>query len=206
MNRIIDIKRVESNPVEPVSLDEVKAHLVITSTDDDDLLTDLICYSRKAVEEYCAVSLVPKTITLVADLSKEWELPYGPVTGIQAVQTRTGGEGSGPGVYATKESGWTTDGSDFLSFAPAEAGGFNPGAPFTGHFQWGPYASPYGCTVSRYKIIYTAGYSTPPGPLVLAIMNEIAWRYELRGSEQVGDGICYQSRTLANPFKRQLWF
>lgn len=205
-NRIIDIKRVESSPTEPVTLTEVKAHLIITSTDDDTLLTALITQCRKAIEEYCAISIVSKTITMTADLCKEWELPYGPVTGIQSVQTRTGGEGSGPGVYATQESGWTTDGEEFLTFAPTTAGTFNPGAPFTGHFQWGPYASPYGSTFMRYKIVYTAGYSTVPQALNLAIMNEIAFRYELRGNEMNFDGICFPARAIADPYKRNLWF
>jgi Phage gp6-like head-tail connector protein len=207
-NRIIDIKRVESSPTEPLDLTQVKAHLIITSTDDDTLLTALITQCRKAVEEYCAISIVAKTVTMTADLCKEWELPYGPVTGIQSVATRTGGEGSGPGVYATQNSGWTTDGEEFLSFSPAIAGGFNPGAPFTGFFQWGPYASPHGRGYNRYKIVYTAGYSTVPEPLKLAILNEIAYRYEKRGEARDPNdmGICLFARVIADPYKRLLWF
>lgn len=208
-NRIIDIKRVESSPTEPVDLTTVKSHLIISSTDDDTMLTALITQCRKAIEEYCAVSIVSKTITLIADLCKEWELPYGPVTGIQGVSTRTGGEGSGPGVYATQESGWSTDGSEFLSFSPSTAGGFNPGSPFRGYFQWGPYASPYGqLPLNRYKIIYTTGYLTVPDPLKLAILNEIAYRYERRGEQSdVKDfGLCETSRAIADPFQRKLWF
>lgn len=205
-NRIIDVKKVESSPAEPLTLTQVKAHLIITSTDDDTMLTALITQCRIAVEEYCAISVVSKTITLIADLCREWELPYGPVTGIQSVATRTGGEGSGPGVYATQDSGWTTDGSEFLSFCPAPAGGFNPGVPFTGYFQWGPYASPFGFRGNRYKIIYTAGYSTVPELLKLAILNEISFRYENRGDMKDFDGICFAAQTIADPFKRKLWF
>lgn len=203
-NRIIDIKRTESSPTEPVTLTQVKAHLIITSTDDDTLLTALITSCRKAIEEYCALSIVPKTITLIADLCKEWELPYGPATGILQVSTRTGSEGSGPGTYQTQTSGWTTDGDEFLSFSPSNAGGFNPGSPFRGFFQWGPYASPYAYGENRYKIIYTAGYSTVPDLLKLAILNEITFRYENRGEQT--EGICFAARTIADPLKRQLWF
>jgi hypothetical protein len=206
MNRIIDIKKQELNAVEPLSLDEVKKHLIITFNDDDDYLTSLITQCRRAVEEYCAISIVQKTITLIADLYKEWELPYGPVTGILSVSTRTGTEGSGPGTYETQTSGWATDGSEFISFTPA-VGGFNPGSPFTGFFQWGTYASERSM-VNRYKIIYTTGYSTFPEALKLAIMNEIAFRYELKGNNvDLKDfGICFPSRTIADPYKRQLWF
>lgn len=205
-NRIIDIRRTESNPSEPLTLTQVKAHLIITSTDDDTMLTELITQCRKSVEDYCAISIVVKTITLIADLCKEWELPYGPVTGIQGVLTRTGNEGSGPGTYETQTSGWTTDGDEFLSFSPAAGGGFNPGSPFTGHFQWGPYASPYGFGINRYKIIYTAGYTTVPEPLKLAILNEIAFRYEHRGEGDEFNGICLAAQRIAEPFKRMLWF
>lgn len=205
-NRIIDIKRVESSPTEPVTLTQVKAHLIITVTDDDTMLTALITQCRKAIEEYCAISIVPKTVTLIADLCKEWELPYGPVTGIQSVATRTGSEGSGPGTYETQTSGWGTEGEEFLSFVPAGGGGFNPGAPFTGYFQWGPYASPYAHGFNRYKIVYTAGYGTVPEPLKLAILNELAFRYERRGETGEFDGISINARMIAGPFKRELWF
>lgn len=204
-NRIIDIKRTESSPTEPVTLTQVKAHLIITSTDDDTLLTALITSCRKAIEEYCAISIVVQDVTVIADLCKEWELPYGPTYGrISSVQTRTGGEGSGPGIYTTQISGWTIDGSDFNVFSPSNAGGFNPGAPFRGFFKWGPYASPYAYGENRYKIIYTAGYSSVPDLLKLAILNEITFRYENRGESP--DGICFAARTIADPLKRQLWF
>lgn len=205
-NRIIDVKRVESSPTEPVTLAQVKSHLIITVTDDDTMLTALITSCRKAIEEYCAISIVVKTVTLIADLCKEWELPYGPVTGIQGVSTRTGSEGSGPGTYATQTSGWTTDGNEFVSFIPSGVGGFNPGTPFTGYFQWGPYVSERGYPCTRYKIIYTSGYSTVPEPLKLAILNEIAFRYERRGETGEFDGICLNARMIAGPFQRKLWF
>lgn len=205
-NRIIDIKRVESSPTEPVTLAQVKSHLIITSTDDDTMLTALITQCRQAIEEYCALSIVPKTITLIADLCKEWELPYGPVTGIQGVATRTGTEGSGPGTYATATTGWSYEGQEFLTFIPSGAGGFNPGEPFRGYFQWGPYASPYGqVPYNRYRIIYTAGYATVPDGLKLAILNELSFRYENRGNVAM-TGICEAAQILANPYQRKLWF
>lgn len=205
-NRIIDIKRVESSPTEPLILAQVKAHLIITFTDDDTLLTALITSCRKAIEEYCAISIVTKNVTLIADLCKEWELPYGPVTGLQGVFTRTGTEGSGPGTYATQTSGWTTEGEEFLSFVPFGPYGFNPGVPFTGFFQWGPYATYPSFPYNRYKIVYTAGYGTVPEPLKLAILNEIAFRYERRGETGEFEGICLTARMIAGPFQRKLWF
>lgn len=204
-NRIIDIKRVESSPTEPLTLTQVKAHLIITATDDDTLLTALITSCRRVIEEYCAISIVTKTVTLIADLCREWELPYGPVTTVTSVSTRTGSSGSGPATYQAQTSGWETEGSDFLSFIPGGEGWFNPGVPFRGYFQWGPYASPYGYGFNRYKIVYTAGYATVPEPLKLAILNEIAYRYEHRGEGEL-TGICDAARVISGPFRRELWF
>lgn len=195
-NRIIDIKRVESSPAEPVTLAEVKAQLIITFTDDDTKLTQLITQARKAIENYCAISIVAKTITMVADLYVEKELPYGPVTGIQAAQTRSGTQGSGPTQYETATGQWQTEGDEFLSFRPPLCGTFDINAPYTGIDQ--------ASYPNRWRIVYTAGYTTVPDDLKLAIMEEIAFRYEHRGNEP---NVVYseQAQALAFPYKRLLW-
>lgn len=203
-NRIIDIKKTETGS-DPVTLAQAKSHLIITFTDDDTLITSLITQCRQAIEEYCAISIVQKTIVFIADLFKEWELPYGPVIGIQSVQTRTGTEGSGPATYETQTSGWEQEGYEFMTFIPSPNPGLNPRSPFTGHFQWGPDASTNACG-NRYKITYIAGYSTVPEALKLAILNEIAYRYELKGADKEFIGICNSARVIAGPYKRELWF
>lgn len=204
-NNLIDIKRVESSPTEPCTLSQAKAQLIVTYTDDDTLITSLITKARKMIENYCNISIVAQSITMIADLYNEWELPYGPVTGITGVQTRTGNEGSGPGTYTTQTSGWSTDGTQFLSFRPAGAGGFNPGAPFTGYFQWGPYASPYDqYPYNRYKITYTTGYAVVPDDLIQAVLIQINFLYEHRG-EEIGADVCEEAKIVANPYKRTLW-
>lgn len=201
-NRTIDIKRVESSPTEPVTLTEAKSHLIISFTDDDTLISSLITQARKIIENYCAISIVAQTVTLIADLFNEWELPYGPVTGIQSVATRTGNEGSGPGIYETQTSGWVQEGEQFITFIPAGTG-FNAGAPFTGHFQWGPYASKFGqYPGNRYKIVYTTGYSTVPDDLKLSILHQIAFMYENRGNQDISS----TAQAFAFPYKRTLWF
>lgn len=198
-NRIIDIKRVEGSVTEPVTLTQVKAHLIITSADDDTLLTSLITQARKSIEEYCAISIVAKTVTLTADLYKEWELPYGPVTGVTYVATTSpNSEGSGPQTFTTAPTGWSTDGQEFISFNPGAIGEWDWGDPEPRN--WNSRYWP-----NRYKIIYTVGYGTVPEDLKLAILNEIAYRFERRG-EGDGNGICEAARIIANPFKRSLWF
>ena len=204
-NNIIDIKRTESSPTEPCTLAEAKLQAVVTYSDDDTLITALITKARKMIENYCNVSIVAQTVTMIADLYNEWELPYGPVTGIAGVQTRTGTEGSGPGTYATATSGWSTDGIQFVSFFPGGAGGFNAGDPFRGYFQWGQYPSPYGqAPGNRYKITYTTGYSPVPDDLKQAVLVQIVWLYEHRGEEK-DEKICEAAQVYAGPYLRKLW-
>lgn len=205
MNNIIDIKRVENSPIEPIDLTEAKKQLIITSSDDDTLITSLITRSRKVIENFCHVSIVQKTITLIADLYQEWELPYGPVTGIQTVSTRSANEGSGPATYETPNSNWNTEGEEFVSFIPAGVPGFNVNKPFRGYFEWGPFASPYAQTPgNRYRIVYTAGYTTVPEDLKQAILIQLAWLYEHKG-EETGFTICEQAQYIAISYQRKLW-
>lgn len=192
-NRIIDIKRTESSPTEPLTLTEVKAHLLISFTDDDTLLTSLITQARKAIENYCKVSIVAQTVTMTADLFQEWELPYGPVTGIQGVATRSGTEGSGPASYETVTDGWGTDGEEFLSFDPT-------GATSSQIFSCATN------TPNRFKIIYTTGYNPVPDDLALAVLNEIAYRYENRGNQDLSTAYSPAAKAIAQPYQRMLWF
>lgn len=207
-NNIIDIKRVELNATEPVSLGEAKAQCIVTFTDDDDYIDGLITMARKAIENYCNISIVAQTVTLVADLYNEWELPYGPVTGLTSVQRRSGTEGSGPASYTSATSGWNTEGDQFMSFIPGGGGGFDPTVPFRGYFSWGPFASPYGVSPDyRYRIVYNTGPYFPED-LRQAILLQLAWLYENRGNEvdlRWAPGICEAAQRFADPHKRQLW-
>jgi uncharacterized phiE125 gp8 family phage protein len=195
-NNIIDIKRTESSPTEPCTLAEAKLQAVVTYSDDDTLITALITKARKMIENYCNVSIVAQTVTMIADLYNEWELPYGPVTAITGVQTRTGTEGSGPATYATQTAGWSSDGVEFLSFRPSDMGAFNPSVPYTGNDFRGPG--------NRYKLIYTTGYSPVPNDLKQAVLVQIVWLYEHRGEEK-DEKICEAALVYAEPYLRKLW-
>lgn len=202
-NNYVDIRRLESSPVEPVTLSQAKAQCIVTYSDDDNLIDGLITICRKAIENFCNVSIAAKTITLVADLFYEWELPYGPVTGLQSVQTRTSTQGSGLPTYQTLTSGWGVDGTEFLTFIPGT------GADAIGNY---PIATNFGVFPYRYKIQYTAGWPDCPDDLRQAILTEIAYRYEHRGDEEIinrldaaGTGVCDAARVLAQPYRRELW-
>lgn len=113
-NNYIDIKRSESSPTEPVTLAQLKAQLYITFTDDDTLLTSLITQARKAIENYCNISIVTQLVVLTADLYDEWELPYGPVTGITSVKTRSANEAAAPRLIQRQQVAGGMTGRNFL--------------------------------------------------------------------------------------------
>lgn len=98
-NRIISIKIEESDPTEPVLLADVKTRLRIDGTDYDTELTGLIKSCRQEVERTAHISIVPKTITLVADIYCQFRLPYGPVTGITSAKVSVGVETDGTTEY-----------------------------------------------------------------------------------------------------------
>jgi uncharacterized phiE125 gp8 family phage protein len=156
-NRILDIQFTETDVTEPVSLDELKAHLQIDFDDDDTYLTALITACRQAVERYCSISLVPKTVSLFAEYYCERELPYGPVVAITSCEIKTG---SG---YQSLTSGddYELDGiaNGFQTFRPFAAG--------------------------RYKIEYTAGYAAGKAPkdLLLDLKRICGYCYEHKGDE-----------------------
>ncbi len=52
---------------EPVSLAELKAHLRITVTDEDDYLTNLIVAARTEIEEYLRRKLITQTLRMTLD-------------------------------------------------------------------------------------------------------------------------------------------
>lgn len=210
---IIDINRTAGTPLIFITLDEVKAQAIITFTDDDTLLANLLKMATQHIENHCNISIQPKNIILVADWVGEWELPYGPVTVISSVQTRLVPSGSGPATYQTAQSNWVTDGTQYLTFSACNDGGFNPAIPFTGYFSWGPFASRYGQEGSpRYKITYTTGYTVPtlPDDLKQAVLLQVCWLYENRGDVNASKydwtpGVCEAAAKFADAYKRQSW-
>lgn len=54
-------------------------------------------------------------------------------------------------------------------------------------------------------ITYTAGYESVPKTLKMAILMEVAYRYEHRGDEMDDEGLCKAAIQKAKPFKRGSW-
>lgn len=207
-NSFLDVDKQESYAgQEPVSLADAKSHLRIDFSDDDSYLMRLITASRKAIENYCHISLVGKTITLtlkaeeelksnyaqpyqVREQFNEFELPYGPVRSVDAV---TSIDSDGVTVIACDPNeDYFITGKSFLSIKISNN--------FTNN-------------ILVYEVGYGTGQGTTPGPipddLWLAILNELAYRYEMRGEPQniratafTEEGVSQAARILANPHRR----
>lgn len=197
-----DIQQEESYTItEPVTLAEAKSQCIVTHTEDDDYFTNiLIPACRGVLENYCHVSLVEKTITATlriennistrfssgycrpGDQDNVIELPYGPIKEILNITQLSS---NGAVSTMTENEDYTLTATLFKNII------FNA----TGTFL----------------LVYKAGYQTViPRDLKLAILNEIAFRYEHRGDEgkkyQADQpGVCAASQVLADKYRRIAW-
>lgn len=179
----------ETGATEVLTLTQLKAHLQITYTDDDTYLTDLISACRQALEQYCNISIVQKTVTLMADLYCEYEIPYGPISAFTSASLKTG-----VGEYTVKAANtdYEVDGVDdgFKLFNPSIQG--------------------------RWKLVYTAGYDTGTAPkdLILDLKRICGYCYEnkgdqpltsLQGGQQRPRGLDEALELFASSHRRLAW-
>lgn len=188
-NLIHDVQFDETSAVEYLTLTQLKAHLQITYTDDDTYLTDLILATRQAVEQFCNLSLVTKTVTVLADLYCEREMPYGPVATFTSASIKTD-----IGEYTTQvaNTDYEVDGID---------NGFKIFRPFIS---------------GRWKLVYTAGYTAAkvPKDLILDLKRICGYCYEhkgdealtsLQGGQQRPKGLDEALELFASRHRRLLW-
>lgn len=103
-NRYIETKVIDSGD-EQVTVEQAKTYMSVTSSDYDDLITELITVARKRVEDFTHLSLVDKTVTVYIDFA-EWRickamLPYQPLGSITSVKVIQGQKDDGDPDYLT---------------------------------------------------------------------------------------------------------
>lgn len=180
-NRIVDLK-VSGKDISPVTRAQAKAHMFITHTDDDDYIDTLLEQCTSAIENYTGVPLREQTINYTFDYYEEEELPFGIVDTITEVKVRTGTASNGAAEFDTLTGDdFRTDGLEFITFCSTR----------------------YGRHYLEYDVVAPSEFTD----LKLAILNEIAYRFEKRGdesSEFIGQemGICKSARVLAMPYRR----
>ncbi len=99
-NRYIETKVIDSGD-EQVTVEQAKTYMSVTSSDYDDLITELITVARKRVEDFTHLSLVDKTVTLYVDVCKPVKMPYQPLYGITSVKVIQGQKDDGDPDYLT---------------------------------------------------------------------------------------------------------
>lgn len=204
-NTFTDVDKSESySGQEPVTLADAKRHLRVDFTDDDQLITAMITAARKSIEDFCHISLVPKTITLflraqqvpksifsqpfqVREQFNEFEIPYGPTASVDSV---TSMDSDGTTLLTCEE------GTDYFITGLA--------------YKTIRISNNFDNNI----LVYSAGYAagTVPAPLWLAILNELAYRYEYRGDPMniratafTEEGVGQSARILAKPYQRLNW-
>lgn len=195
-----DVDKQESYAgTEPVSLADAKAQLRVDFTDDDSIISRMITAARQAIENFCHISIVQKTITLTLEATESarslfaqpyqarepfnsFELPYGPIKSVDIV---TSIDSDGVSVISLAL------GKDYYLFGKS--------------FRTIKIANSF----SNNILVYTVGLIIVPEDLKLAILNEVAYRYEARGDSQniratafTQQGVCEAARVLASPYKR----
>jgi uncharacterized phiE125 gp8 family phage protein len=133
-----------------------KDWLIVSHNDDDALITQLLTAIRMHVEAITKLCLIPKTITLIAELYGSMKFPRTPMETIVEVLIKENGAYV---LLATDQ--YELDAGMLTSKR-----------------------------IGRHKIVYDAGYSATaeagpvPEDIILAMKEEIAYRYDHRGDKQ----------------------
>lgn len=155
------VRPVGDPPAAVVDLATAKAHLRVTQSAEDALITTYIAAAQAAVLAYTETSLIAQTWeALVGGVGGSTEpivLPWGPVTAVTAVESVA--------VDGTRTPlvGWVASGPVVLP--PAEGW---PAAP------------------AAVAITYAAGPETPEDPVVLALLLLLAQYYDHRAAILTG--------------------
>jgi uncharacterized phiE125 gp8 family phage protein len=153
----------------------VKPYLKISHTDEDSLLDVLITASRQMIEKWCGIAIGEQERQWIIDASCETEIPYGPVTSVDAVEYKTA---DGYEAKTLDDDYEVEDGARFPTFKPLTEG--------------------------RWKVDYTTGYTsdTIESELKTIWLKLIAHLYVNRGDS--GGTIPTDIKYALNPYKRNL--
>lgn len=90
---ILEVHRTDDNTntynTEPVTVAELKTYLQIEGTAYDGPLEIFITAARQKIENYCNVSLVPKSLVVLAELTSNYKpvsLPFGPIDSVTSIE------------------------------------------------------------------------------------------------------------------------
>lgn len=151
----------------PVSVAEAKAHLRVTSSDEDTLIELYLRAAIRRVEQYCNISLLTSTVTEIfpsfPDEMQPFDLSVQPATAVTSLSYNTT---DATGVFTT------ISGANYITEFDHNKAQIKPVT------SWD-----YDGTVLQVKVIYQAGYANAaavPANLKVAILLILADFYENR--------------------------
>lgn len=169
--------------IEPITLAEAKEYARIDGNAEDATINLLIKMARRHAEAFCGKSLVPKTVTITSfAFPYQFQMPYGPLTADNNVTK----------VVTLDQAGAETA----LTYQVNK--GLYPKIQILGGNQ-----------SFKFKMIYTAGFTTVPDDIKLALLMLVNTLYERREDVVVGSIVAefpLGVKALLMPYKTFNWF
>ena len=167
---------------EPVTLAEAKEYARIDGTLEDTLITSLIKVARLHCEAFTGKAIIRKTVTIESfSFPYQWQMPYGPLASANDV---------------TKVVTIDQNGTETALNYQVNIGLFPKIAITSGDQSF------------KFKMVYTAGFTTVPDDIKLAIKMMVNTMYERR--EDFSDLQAIPSplgvKALLMPYKTFNWF
>lgn len=143
---------------EPITTSAMKSYLKVDYSDDDTEIDELITTARKLVENHIQRKIGSQTLKAYwTKYHKYTRLPFAPINSVTTVKTID--QGTTETLTADSDYYVLGDGEDsYLEFASTGNTGL--------------------------EVVYTAGYTTVPTPIVNAIKRIVANLYEHRGDDE----------------------
>jgi uncharacterized phiE125 gp8 family phage protein len=166
------LRLVETSPpsVEPLTLDEAKLHLRVTSAVDDALIAALITAARQLCESFTGLALIERDYSLYVDAWPEGEirLPRAPLGAVALIN-----------IYDAEGNASAFDAANYTVS--------NAGMPGRIVLKEGIFPPLPGRVSDGIEIQFTAGFGAAaadvPAPLLQGMKQLLAHLYECRGDD-----------------------
>jgi uncharacterized phiE125 gp8 family phage protein len=171
-----------------ITVADLKAHLRVTHTQEDTLISALRSAAISWVEEHCNIKLGSYT---ARGYLPDWRVAYfpiGPVTAITEVKYQT-----------TADKDYTTDLTTLCTTL-----WYTDEITQPARIAFRDYPTTYDYALTPVVVTFTAGYTTMPAPVLQAIRLLVAHMYENRQEEVIGTittRLKFGLEALLNPFR-----
>ena len=171
-----------------ITVADLKAHMRVTHTAEDTLISALRSAAISWVEEHCNIKLGSYTARGYLPGFYNSYIPIGPVTAVTEVKYQT-----------TADTDYTTDLTTLVA-----SNWFTDTISQPARIAFRDYPNVYEYALTPVVVSFTAGYSTVPAPVLQAIRLLVAHMYENRQEEITGTittRLKFGLDALLNPFR-----